>query len=319
MRRLRSGRATMLDGRAVERFRTTLAGEGATPLALAMRAAQRYLRDAMPDRAASLAYYGMLSLFPSLMIVSAATRLIGVDGAGKDVSKYAREHGASSAIAGVLRSAVDTAQSAPAPSAGVIGLAGLLSLIYGASRSFTAAGRALDTIGGRAPVPRPIVRRAEDIGWTLILVVMGIASIVLLALSGAVLGDFLGLFGVSGAAVTIWTIARWPAAVALALVAIAIVKWAAPTGTRPPFRLLTPGAIVSMATWLVASIGFGIYVRSIATYNATYGAFAGAVILLLWIWLGAAAMLYGAEVDAELADERKAAGTESKPPPVPVA
>jgi membrane protein len=289
---------------SAKRMRAVAAGEGTGPAALAMRATHRYLADAMGDRAASLAYYGMLSLFPSMMIVSAAIRLVGADGAAQDAAEYARDHGTSGAVAGTLRSAIETAQSAPAPGAGAVGLIGVLSLLYGASRAFTAAGRALDTIGGGAPQPRPLRRRAQDMAWTLAVVAMGLVTIVILLLSGEILDDFLGLFGISGGAVAVWRIARWPAAILLALIAIAIVRWAAPTGTHRSFRVLSPGAIVSVGAWLLATAGFSVYVSHFASYNATYGAFAGAVILLLWIWLGGAALLYGAELDAVLEEAR---------------
>jgi membrane protein len=282
----------------VGRLRATAEGQGSGRVALAVLAARRYLSDAMGDRAASLAYYGMLSLFPSLLIISSAVRVVGGSGAADDIASYARDHGTSGALSDTLRSAIETAQDAPAPGAGAIGLIGLAALIYGASRAFTAAGRALDTIGGALPRPRPLMRRAQDIGWTLVVVTMGVATFVLLLLSGEVLDDFLGLFGLSHATASIWVLARWPAIVFLVLCATATVRWAAPTGTRPRFRLFSPGAVVSVATWLVASIGFSVYVGQFASYNATYGAFAGAVIILLWIWLGAAALLYGAELDA---------------------
>ena len=242
----------------------------------------------------------------ALLIVAAVIRLVGVDGAARDVSAYARDHGVSGQLSETLRSAFDTAQSAPAPSAGLLGLAGVLSLVYGASRAFTAVGRALDTMGGSGPVARPLRRRAQDLAWTLGLVAIGIAMFVILLVSGEVLEDLLGLVGLSGAAVPVWAAARWPVAFALLLCSTAIVKWTAPTGTRPAFRLFAPGTLVSVTGWFAASVGFSVYVGHFASYNATYGAFAGAVIVLLWIWLGGAALLYGAELDAEIADERPA-------------
>ena len=105
---------------------------------------------------------------------------------------------------------------------------------------------------------------------------------------------------------TIWTIARWPVAALLLLVAVSVVRWVAPTTARGRFRPLAPGGLFAVVAWLVASAGYAVYVTRIATYNVTYGAFAGAVILLLWLWLGAAALLYGAELDAVLAEDRGA-------------
>jgi membrane protein len=267
---------------------------------IAVRAARRYLADGMADRAPSLAYYGMLSLFPALLIATSVMRLVGVSESPGDIAEYVEERGASGALSGAVEDILATARAAPAPGVGVIGFVGVVALIYGASRAFTAAGRALDAIGGRLPRPRSLKRRAQDIGWTLALLALGMVAVVLLAVSGRVLEDLLGLVGLSGVAVTIWSIARWPAAIALALLAFAVVQWAAPTGSRPRFRFITPGAVVAVALWVAATIGFGIYVGYVATYNATYGAFAGAIILLLWIWLGSAALLYGAEVDAVL-------------------
>jgi membrane protein len=282
----------------IDRARRALSDES-TWVGVAALAARRYVTDGMPDRAPALAYYGILSLFPGLLIAVSVVRFFGVN-APDDVAHYVDDHGASDALAGAVKSVLATAISAPEASVGAIGLIGVGALIYGASRAFTATGRAMDAMGGRLPAARSPMRRLQDIGWTLVLLVMGIVTIILLAVSGSVLRDLLGLVGLRGAAVTIWSIVRWPAAIGLLLLAVAIVGWAAPTGRRPSFRLITHGTLVSVGVWLGASIGFGIYVRYLATYNSTYGAFAGSIILLLWIWLGSAALLYGAEVDAVL-------------------
>jgi membrane protein len=129
---------------------------------------------------------------------------------------------------------------------------------------------------------------------------MGILSVALVVVSGRLLEEVLDLIGLSGAAVTVATIVRWPVAVILLLFAVAVVRWAAPASRRGRFRLVTPGSLVAVAVWLAATAGYAIYVSYLSSYNDTYGAFTGAVILLLWLWLGAAALLYGAELDAVL-------------------
>ena len=271
-----------------------------TKLGLVSRAVWRYLADGMVDRAPTLAYYGILSLFPSLLLAFTVVRFLGGDSAPDDLASYAREHGTSGAVASALRSAAATAREASAPTAGAAGVIGILTLIYGASKTFTATGRAIDAMGGQGRTTRSLRRRAEDLAWTMLLLLLAVVALVLLTISGSVLEELLGLFGLSGAAVTIWSIARLPVAAGLALFVVALVYWAAPSRRNSRFRVITPGASVAVAVLLVETIGYDVYVKRFASYNSTYGASAGFVILLLWIWLAATAVLYGAELDQVL-------------------
>jgi membrane protein len=284
----------------VKRVQSAVDPNKETRLGLVIRALMRYAEDGMAERAPTLAYYGILSVFPSLMLGFALIRLVGGDGAPDDIASYARAHGASGEVAGALRSATRTARAAPGPTAGAVGFLGSLTLIYGASRAFTATGRAIDAIGGRTRTSRSLKRRAEDMGWTLLLLLFSIAAVLLLTVSGGVLEDLLGLVGLSGAAVTVWSVARLPVACALGLFIVALVYWAAPSRRPPRFRLITPGALVAIATLLLATVGFDVYVATFASYNTTYGASAGIVVLLLWIWLAGSIVLFGAELDAVL-------------------
>jgi membrane protein len=279
--------------------------EGDTWIGIALSAGRRYLADGMTDRAASLAYYGMLSLFPLLLIAFSVLNFVGGQDVAADLADFASNHGASGDIADTVRSATATANDASASGASVVGAVGLLALIYGGSRAFTAAGRALDTTGGRMPVPRTLLRRLQDIGWTLLLMALGIVAGALMLVSGRVLEELLDVIGLGDLGVTFWSIVRWPVVVVLLLVVVAVVKWAAPTASQSSFRLVTPGAVFSVGAWLAATIAYGIYVSEIASYNATYGAFAGAVILLLWMWLGGVALFYGEELDRVLEERRQ--------------
>jgi membrane protein len=276
-----------------------------TILALAVRTVRRYLSDGMTDRAPAIAYYGILSLFPSFLLAFSLVRLVGGEGAAADLSHYAQDHGASGAVADALRSAASTARKAPVPSAGAIGAVSVLTLVYGASRSFTATGRALDAIARRATAGRSLRRRAEDVAWTFVLIVMAIGVLIFLTLSGRVLDDVLDALDIDRSLSTAWLIARWPIGIVLALVTVGTVKAAAPSGPRARFRPFAAGTVVSVLVLVVATAGFDVYVSSIASYNTTYGAFAGAVILLLWIWLVSSALLFGAELDAVLGERRQ--------------
>lgn len=269
---------------------------------VAGRALRRYVQDGMPDRAPAVAYYGILSLFPLLLIAFSVVRLVAGDDAPGDLASYARDEGASGAVAEALRSAAETARDASQPTAGAAGLAGLVALIYGGSRAFTSAGRAMDVVAGRSSTARSLTRRAQDVGWTLVVLAMLIALLVFLLASGRLLELVLGLVDLDEQ-LSVWRILRWPAAAAATLLIVAVVRWAAPTGPRPPFRLASPGAVVSVAGLIAGTIGFELYVANVATYNSTYGTFAGGVILLLWIWLTSVAFLFGAELDAVLQED----------------
>jgi membrane protein len=109
----------------------------------------------------------------------------------------------------------------------------------------------------------------------------------------------------------VWSVVRWPAAVVVAMTAFAFVYWTAPNRRGARFRLVSAGAAVAVAIWLAASAGFFLYVQNFGSYNATYGAFAGAVILLVWLWLTNVALLFGAEIDAVRAEVSPAAQTDA--------
>lgn len=280
-------------------------------------AGRRFLADGMVDRAASLGYYGLLSLLPSLMIGAGLIRLLGTEFSTiEDFSEYLTDEGASSSLADTIQTVLGTALDSSASEASTVGVIGLVTLIYGTSRAFAAAGRAIDTIR-REPVARfTVQRRAKDVGWTLVLLVLGMIAGLLAFIGRGLFEDVLDLLGLSDAAASGWTVARWPLAGVAMLLAMQLVMWAAPS-RRGRFRVITPGAVVAVAVWLGASVGYAIYVGSIATYNATYGAFAALVILLLWIWLTALAFLYGCEFDVVIEERgglRAAVGVGSRRP-----
>jgi membrane protein len=270
-------------------------------------AARRFLDDGMPDRAASLAYYGLLSLMPTLMIGAAVIKLVGADaGTADELGDYLRDEGASATLAGTVESIMETAIASAPEQAGAIGLIGVATLVYGASRVFAAAGRALDVIWRRRQEGLTVVRRAAGVGWTLVLLVLGLVAGLLTFVGHGLAEDIFDALGLSSVGATIWAIARWPIAAVAVMLAMRLVMWAAPSGRRERFRLITPGAVVAASAWLLASAGYGIYVGEISSYNATYGAFAALVILLLWSWITSIAFLFGCEFDAVLAERRGA-------------
>src|SRR5690606_25765876 len=95
-------------------------------------------------------------------------------------------------------------------------------------------------------------------------------------------GDVIGL---GSTAVTVWNIAKWPVMLAIVILIVALLYWATPNVQQPKFRWISPGAIVAILVWILASVGFGFYVANFGNYNATYGALAGVIIMLIWLYI----------------------------------
>jgi membrane protein len=148
-------------------------------------------------------------------------------------------------------------------------------------------------------------QKLNDLLWTLVLAVLGIVTFVLVFLGGGLAHDALGKIGLGGIA-SLWIYARWPLALVVTMTIYAIVYYAAPNVDVRRFRWITPGAVVGVLLWILGSAGFFIYVSNFSSYSATYGAFAGAVILLVWLWLTNVALLFGAELNA-VVDLRRSA------------
>jgi membrane protein len=259
----------------------------------------RFQKDEMTDSAAALTYYSLLSLFPALLFAVAVLGFFGQQGLITDAADYLRDAGAPASTVDSVTKALDSAQSqrSTAFTALVIGLA--LSL-NGASGAFGAAGRALNRVW-RVEEGRGLVhRKVNDIAWTLVVLVLVNITFVLIFLGGGLASDIAGEIGLDETAATIWRFARWPLALLSAMTIYAVVYYAAPNVEVRRFQWITPGAVFGVVTWIVASALFFLYVSNFSSYSATYGAFAAAVILLVWLWLTNVVLLFGAELNAAI-------------------
>jgi membrane protein len=249
------------------------------------------------DKAAALTYYALLSLFPALLF---GVSLLGVFGAQSlipDTIDYLRKAGVPNdtvkPITDFMQSAIDNRDTAT-----VALVLGLATALWGASGAFGAVGRALNVIF-RVDEGRGFVRKkVTDLVSTLLILVLVLITFVLIFVGGGLAEDILGVLGLGDSAAAVWTVLRWPAAMAVTMAIYAYVYYAAPNVEVRTFRYITPGAVTGVVVWIVASAGFFFYVSNFGKYDATYGAFAGAVVLLLWLWLSNIALLFGAEVNA---------------------
>jgi membrane protein len=261
------------------------------------RAFKRFQGDQMTDHAAALTYYSLLSLFPALLFGVASLGYFGRQGLIADATDYLLQAGAPEETVGAVTKALESAQ-AQRDTAFTALIVALVTSLWGASGAFGAVGRALNIVW-RVEEGRNFIRlKAHDLGWTLLLLVLVLLTFVLIFVGGDLAHDLLGTVGLGNVGADIWLIVRWPLALVLTMLVYAIVYYAAPNVEVPRFQFLTPGAVIGVVAWIVASAGFFFYVSSFSSYSATYGAFAGAVILLVWLWLTNVVLLLGAELNA---------------------
>jgi membrane protein len=253
----------------------------------------------MTDHAAGLTYYALLSLFPALLFALAILGLVGERGLVVDAVDYARDAGAPPETVNALRSFLESTVQEDSTAAGAL-VFGLATALYGASGAFGAVGRALNVVW-RVEEGRGFLRRkALDLLWTLVILLLLLVTFVLVFLGGGLASDVLGAIGLGDTAASIWRIARWPGAMCTMLLVYAVVYWAAPNVKVRRFEWVTPGAIFGVGAWLLASALFFLYVSNFGSYGKTYGAFAGVVILLVWLWLTNGVLLFGAELNAQI-------------------
>ncbi|WP_263998856.1 YihY/virulence factor BrkB family protein [Mycobacterium yunnanensis] len=262
------------------------------------KTAREFSTDQCTDLAAALTYYAVLSIFPALVVV---VSLLGVFGQGKSTTdailQIVADLGPSSAV-DVLRGPIE--QLVQSPSAGTTLVIGIVGALWSASGYIGAFGRAMNRIY-EIEEGRPVWKlRPLQLLLTLVGLVVVAAAAFLLAVTGPLaraIGDTIGL---GSATVTVWNIARWPALLVLVTLAVAILYYATPNIKQPKFRWVSVGAAAAIVVWILASLGFGLYVSNFGSYNKTYGTLAGVIVFLLWLWITNLALLFGAELDSEL-------------------
>ncbi len=261
------------------------------------RAFQRFSKDEMSQRAAALTYYALLSLFPALLVAVSVLGVLGQESLVNDAANYLKDAGAPPEVVDAVTAALGSALRQRSTAGGAL-VIGLVTALYGASGAFNSVGSALNQ-AWRVEEGRGFVRRKlQNLMWTTLLIVLGIVTVVLLFLGGGLAHDVLGVIGLGDNVAAVWNVVRWPLALLAAMLMYAVVFYAAPNVEIRHWRYITPGAIFGVGASILASAGFFFYVSSFSSYSATYGAFAGVVILLIWINLSATVLLLGAELNA---------------------
>ena len=258
---------------------------------------REFSADDCTDLAAALTYYAVLALFPGLLALVSLLGLVGQAGNTQALTDVLGDVGAGSA-ADTIRDQIDQLTQSPATGVGLI--IGILGALWSASGYVGAFGRAMNRIY-EVDEGRPFYKlRPLQMVVTLGAVVLAGLVAIGLVVSGPVARAIGDLIGLGDTAVTVWSIVKWPILLALAALAIAILYYATPNVKQPKFRWLSVGALLAIVVWVVASALFGLYIANFANYGKTYGSLAGVIIFLLWLWITNLALLFGAELDAEM-------------------
>ncbi|MEV7073745.1 YihY/virulence factor BrkB family protein [Streptomyces sp. NPDC093990] len=266
---------------------------------------KEFKRDELTDRAAGLTYYGILSLFPALLVL---VSLLGI--AGKSTTDKVLDNVqqlAPGAASDVLRNAVQQLQGS-AGVGSVMAIVGLVLAVWSASGYVAAFIRTSNAVYD-VPEGRPVWKVLPlRLALTVVLMILAVVSALIVVFTGPLAQRAGDVLGVGDTALTVWAIAKWPVLVVLVTLMIAILYWASPNAKVRGFKWITPGSFLAVVIWMIASAGFALYVANFASYNKTYGTFAGVIVFLIWLWITNIAILLGLEFDAEGIRQRAVAG-----------
>ena len=276
-------------------------------LRYALRKAVRgFLSDECTDLAAALTYYSVLALFPAAL---ALTSLLGLVGQGTTATNRVLEIVESLGGGSLVDSARPTLERlAASQSAGITMLLGLVGALWAASAYVDAFGRAMNRVYGIAE-GRPLwKRRPLMLLLTFGLVVLTALALVALVLTGPVAEAVGDAVGVGSTAVQVWQIVKWPLLLVVVVTIVGLLYYATPNVKQLRLRWVSVGAFLAIVVWALLSTAFGFYVANFSSYDRVYGALAGVIVFLLWLWLTNIALLLGAELNAELERARELQG-----------
>ena len=272
--------------------------------AAAKRSVREFKEDNLQDWAAALTYYGILSIFPGLLVLVSLLGLLGKSASQPVITGLTKA--APGSVRQIVLNAMVHLQHSHA-AAGILAAVGIVVGLWSASSYVAGFMRASNVIYD-VPEGRPLWKTTPiRLAVTLIMLVLLVASALIVVVTGALAAKVGHALGIGSAAVTAWNIAKWPVLLIIVSVMFAILYWASPNA-RHGFRLVSPGSVLAVVLWLIASGLFALYVAHFGSYNKVYGSLAAVIIFLIWMWISNTAVLIGAEFNAELERGRAIAG-----------
>jgi membrane protein len=260
-----------------------------------------FYRDQATHHAAALTYYGLMSLFPMLLLAVSLLGLFGqYPGTYDSIVSHLRSVVPQVTLAPLSAAVKAALKSRGTAAAALIGA--MATAFYGGIGYLEAARRALNVVFDCRQGRSFVRRKLTDIGSLLVLLSLVLVTLVLMFAGGSLTRRVLG-----GGPAEIWRIVRWPAAYLSALLVYSFIYYVTPDVRHRAYRWIAPGALVGVSLWLLLSAGFSEYLAHFDSFNVTYGSFAAAIILLVWLWLTNLTLLFGALVNAEIEREKQIA------------
>src|SRR4051794_20285899 len=289
---------------------------------LLKRTFKEFQDDNLTDWAAALTYYAILALFPALLVLVALLGIVGQQSTIDTFINSMRDAGLSGAADNIQKPLNDVVNAKGG--AGALFSVGLLGAIWSSSGYLGAFMRASNAIY-EVEEGRPFWKlRPLQVALTVLGIVALAFVLIGLVVSGPLAEAVGNTIGLGDAAVTIYSISKWPLLIGVAGAAVRIYSiaklllligvvmilfaslyFAAPNVKQPKFRWISPGGVLAVLIWIAASVLFGFYVSNFGSYNKTYGTLGGVISFLVWMWITNIAVLLGAEFDAELERERE--------------
>jgi membrane protein len=253
--------------------------------------------DNLTDWAAALTYYGVLALFPAIIALVSILGLIGPSATQPLLDNLAplAPGPAKDIITGAIQQ-VSSGRGA-AGFAFVLGIAVALWSASGYVGAFARASNAIYEVDEGRPFWK---LRPVQIIVTTVMILLLAACAIAVVVTGPVAEQVGKVVGLGGAAVTAWDIAKWPVIALVVITMFSVLYYATPNVKQPGFKWITAGGILALVVWIVASVVFAFYVANFSSYNKTYGALAGVIAFLVWLWISNIAVLLGQELNAEL-------------------
>ena len=281
--------------------------------AVLKRTARAFYDDQLNHHAAALTYYGLMSLFPAALLSISLLALLGqYPETYNAVVAYLRDVVPKETLTALDHSLRTTIKHKSSAATALV--VAVVTTFYGTTGVLEATRRALNVVFGVPPGRSFLHRKARDILSSIFLLTLVLITLLLVFVGGKLADHVFGK-GIVDA----WNIVRWPLAVVVAMFAFAYVYYVTPDlpDDEKKFSPMTPGAAVAVIIWIIVSWGFSQYLSHYSEVNAIYGTFAGAIILVGWVWLTNVALLIGAELNSALTREKDSRASDLTVAPAP--